>query len=417
MAHPSAALAPRAPHPFVYTVLYFPFGALGGFVSVALTYLATRHGLSITEGAFLNATSLMMNWLKWLWAPLVDTTLSPAAWYLISTLLSGLGVAAMASIPLGHDTLPLLLAVIAGASLINTIVGMAVEAIMAEITPPEQRGRVSAWFQAGNLGGFGLGGGLGLLLLQRLPAPWMTGAIFAVAFAACCLGLRFVPGHGAREPRAPGPRVGALRGVLADLRSMVSNQGGLSSALLCFLPIGTGAAQGVLTQSVVAARWGATDDHVALVQGVLSGLVTTIGCFVGGALCERTHPRKVYAGTGLGLAVVAVIMAVTPSTPTQYIVWNLVYGWVVGLAYAAFTAVVLDAMGKGSAATKYNLFATLSNFPIWWVGLLLGYVADVHGAPVMLYAEAGLGVVGVLVFFAAAAGLRRTRLPLRAEEA
>ena len=49
----TAAPTPPAPvpHPVVWTILYIPFGALGGFVSVALTFLATRHGLSITEGS------------------------------------------------------------------------------------------------------------------------------------------------------------------------------------------------------------------------------------------------------------------------------------------------------------------------------------------------------------------------------
>ena len=82
----------------------------------------------------------------------------------------------------------------------------------------------------------------------------------------------------------------------------------------------------------------------------------------------------------------------------------------VGLAYAAFTALVLDAMGKGSAATKYNVFASLSNFPVWWVGLLLGVVAGKWGARRMLLTEAALGVVGVLVFFISARLVRRSRL-------
>ena len=68
---PSNAAGHRVPHPVVYTILYFPFGALGGFIGVALTFLGTRHGLSISESAFLNGASMMMNWLKWIWAPLV----------------------------------------------------------------------------------------------------------------------------------------------------------------------------------------------------------------------------------------------------------------------------------------------------------------------------------------------------------
>ena len=65
-------------------------------------------------------------------------------------------------------------------------------------------------------------------------------------------------------------------------------------------------------------------------------------------------------------------MALSPATVTMYVVWNMTYAFGVGLSYAAFTAVVLSAMGAGSGATKYNMYASLANFPIWWLGLLLG---------------------------------------------
>ena len=113
-------------HPIVWTILYLPFGALGGFVGVALTFLATKHGLSITEGALLSGASLLMSWLKWLWAPIVDVTLSPRRWYVISTFASAIGVLSMSVVPLAPKTLGLLLAVIALASLVNSVVGMAV---------------------------------------------------------------------------------------------------------------------------------------------------------------------------------------------------------------------------------------------------------------------------------------------------
>jgi MFS family permease len=400
----SASAAHRPPHPAVYTLLYFPFGALGGFVSVALTFLGTRHGLSITESAFLNGASLMMNWLKWLWAPLVDTTLTPKQWYIISTVGSAIGVVAMASIPLSPSTLPLLLGVIAVASMVNTMVGMAIEAMMAAVTPQSEVGRVSAWFQAGNLGGAGVGGGLGLLSLQSLPEPWMTGALFGVAFMLCCLGLLALPDVLA-EGR--GRSVGeAVAQVLRDVRGLVSNRSSLLSATLCFVPLGTGAAQGVMTQAAVAARWGAGEHEVALVQGVMAGIINAVGCFMGGWLCRWYTPRTVYAAMGLLLALAALAMGLGPATPETYVLGNVLYSLGVGLSYAAFTAVVLEAIGPGSAATKYTLYATLSNFPIWWVGLLLGYAADAYGGPAMLFTEAGLGVVALLVFAAVSVALR-----------
>ncbi|HSQ65963.1 MAG TPA: MFS transporter [Polyangiaceae bacterium] len=395
-------------HPIVWTILYLPFGALGGFVGVALTFLATKHGLSITEGALLSGSSLLISWLKWLWAPIVDVTLSPRRWYVISTFASAIGVLTMSVVPLAPQTLGLLLAVIALASLVNSVVGMAVEAMIAASTPADQIGRVSAWFQAGNLGGNGLGGALGLWLVVHLPAPWMAGAIMGALFILCCTALLATPE--ARAHAAPDGALAATKSVVRDLWEMIRTKGGLLAAILCVLPVGTGAASGVLTQAKVAAAWHAGEDEVALVQGLLAGLVTTVGCFAGGWLCHRMRPRTAYATIGLVLAVIAAGMAGSPRTVTMYVVWNLVYALGVGLAYAAFTAVVLDAMGKGSGATKYNVYASLSNFPIWWLGLLLGVTADRWGAGSMLLVEAAMGVVGVLIFAASVVRVRRSGL-------
>ncbi len=388
---------PRSPHPSVWSILYLPFGAFSGFVTIALTFLATKHGLSIGEGALLTGASMLTQWMKWLWAPAVDVTLSPRAWYVISTGLSAAAVFAMAALPLGPATLGVLLAIIAVGSLINSVVGMAVEAMIANITQPSEAGRVSAWFQAGNLGANALGGALGLTLMIHLPKPWMAGAIMAALFMACCFALGLVP-HIEAQHSAAGSALAAVRGVVGDLKQMLKTRGGLLAALLCVMPVGTGAAQGVLTQAKVAAYWHAGATEVALVQGLFAGGVTIAGAFGGGWLCERFHPRAAYLGIGIFLGVIATGMALFPPTVTAYVTFNLAYAFGVGLAWSAFTAVVLDAMGPGSGATKYNVYASLSNFPIWWLGLLLGFVAGRSGAPDMLLTEAGLGVVGVTLF-------------------
>lgn len=400
--------SPSAPHPFVWTVLYLPFGALTGFVTVALTFLATKHGLSISEGALLNGAQMGTQWLKWLWAPIVDVTLTPRKWYVLSTAASAVGVLAMSMVPLGPDTLGLLLAIIAAASLINSAVGMAVEALIASATPPDQIGRVSAWFQAGNLGGAGLGGALGLFLITHLPAPWMGGAIMGVIFMLCCIALRFTPKH--ESLHAHMKSLDAVKGVIRDLGKMLRTKGGLLSAILCVLPVGTGAAQTVLTQAEVAGYWGAGAREVELMQGLTVGVVTAIGCFAGGWLCHRLAPRTAYAVIGIGLALVATGMALSPATVMMYVVWNVTYAFGVGLSYAAFTAVVLSAMGVGSGATKYNVYASLANFPIWWLGLLLGVAAQRWGARRMLLTEAALGVVGVAIFAVTTVRVSRSKL-------
>lgn len=397
----------RVPHPVVWTVLYLPFGALSGFVGVPMTFMATQSGLSISEGALLNGAQLISQWLKWTWAPAVDVTLTPKRWYLVGTTASALGVFAMTATPMGPETLPYLLAVIAVASLLNSIVGMAIEAIMAASTPVEQQGRTSAWFQAGNLGGAGLGGGFGMTLFGVMPERWMVGAVMGALFMSCSVALLFTPDVASHR----GSVVSAVRSVAADIRELARTKGGLLAAAICFMPLGTGAAQTVLAQAAVAEQWGATATHVAWIQGYTAAAVTATGCFVGGWLCDRMQPRWAYAFIGLALAGIATGMALTPRTVLAYVMWNLVYALFVGLAYAAFTAVVLNAIGTKSGATKYNLYASLSNFPIWWLGLLIGFVADEYGPVEMLYTEAAFGVLSVLVFTVIYRAVKGSRLP------
>ena len=392
------AQAPRLPHPIVWTILYVPFGALGGFVAVALTFLATKRGLSITEGAWIIGSQMLVSWLKWLWAPVVDVSLSPKRWYVISTAFSAVGVFAMSAIPLGKATFGILLLTIALANVINTVVGMAVEAMIASITPDDQVGRVSAWFQTGNLGGTGLGGALGLFLIQHLPQPWMAGAIMGVLFLSCCFALLPLPAIASHTGHVR--PVEAVQIVARGFWNMIKARAGMLTAILCILPVATGAAQGTLTQADVASFWGAGAGHVELVQGLLAGVITAIGCFMGGWVCNRMNARTAYAVFGIVLALIAAGMAVSPNTVSMYVAWNMIYALGVGLSYAAFTAMVLVAIGRSAAATGYNVFASLSNFPTWWLGLLLGWTADHHGPRLMLMTEAGLGVFGVVVFLA-----------------
>ena len=83
------------------------------------------------------------------------------------------------------------------------------------------------------------------------------------------------------------------------------------------------------------------------------------------------------------------------------------YAFVQGLTYAGFSAVVLEAIGRGAAATKYNLLASLSNMPIAWVTLVNGGTYEHHGPAAFLWADAATGVGGLLVFGVAVAWSRR----------
>lgn len=407
MAVPEPRL--KAPHPAIWMVLQLPFGAVSGFVLVALTYLATTHGLSIKEASLLPAASLLSQWLKWIWAPTVDVTLTPRKWYLIGTITSALGIVAMSITPMTPSTLPLLIAVVAAVSLLRSFVSMSLEAMIPAVTSPADQASVSAWFNVGNLGGTGLGGGLGLTLLNELEEPWMAGAILALAILACACGLLAIPAIPSH--RAPGGPLAATRGVFRDIWRLAKTKGGLLVTVLCFVPMGTGAAQSVLAQAEVANQWHADADTVAWVAGYFGAIVTSIGCFLGGWLAKRFHPRISYVVAGALLGVAGGLFALAPMTEAVYVVGSFLYTLVVGVCYATWTAAVLHSIGPTSAATKYSIYASLANFPIWWMGLLTGALADDYGPINMLLIEGAIGAGAAVVFLLFVRWIERTKLP------
>jgi MFS transporter, PAT family, beta-lactamase induction signal transducer AmpG len=398
----------RRTHPSVFLFLIVPFGAMGGYLSVAIGYQLTQAGISVEQVAALVAFSYIPQTWKFLWAPVADMTLSRKTWYLLAGFVSALGIFVTGAVPADERSLPLLYAAVLASNVAVTFLAMATESLMVYNTPPELQGRAGGWFQAGNLGGNGLGGGAGLWLAQTLPEPWMAGAALAVACALCGAALWFVP-----EP-PPMARTGhygrMLVEVLKDLWRVARTRAGILALLICFLPIGSGAAANLW--SAVADDWHASANTVALATGVFSGIVSALGCLAGGYGSDRMDRKTAYALYGLLMAICTVAMALAARTEAMYVVFTLIYAFIQGLTYAGFTAVVLETIGLGAAATKYNVYASLSNMPIAYMTLVDGWAHTRWGAAGLLNTEAAIGVLGIAVFIAVAMALPRRALPV-----
>jgi len=391
--------AARHAHPIVFLFLILPFGTMSGYLTVAVAYRLSQAGLGVDQIAGLVAVAFIPQTWKFLWAPVVDTTLRRKTWYLLGAVFSAIGIFITGVLPATAESMPALYAVVLLANLATTFLAMAVESLMVFGTRTDQFGRAGGWFQAGNLGGQGLGGGAGLWLAQSLPAPWMGAAVIGLACAACSLALLPL-----REPPAlarSGNYAHDLHYVLKDLWEVARSRAGILALLIVFLPIGTGAASNLW--SAVADDWHATANTVALVTGVLGGVVSMAGCLVGGYLCDRIDRKSAYVLYGALQAACAVAMALAPRTEGMYVLFTMVYALITGLTYAGFSAVVLEAIGRGAAATKYNVFASLSNMPIMYMTVIEGWAQTRWNVGGMLYVEAALAAAGMLVFVAAAA--------------
>jgi MFS family permease len=395
-----------------WMLLNLPFGMTSGFVGVMLGYLANQAGMDDAAVASLPAANLFPQFWKFLWAPLADITLSRKKWYVLASIVSCGSLLVMAFVPFTEANLDVFKLLILANSFAITFLGMAVEGLLAHATTEENRGRAAGWFQAGNLGGYGIGGGLALWIAKHVSIEVAFVTLSAI-LAACMLALLLVPS--APRERFEGTVLGqagkAIQSVLRDVWQTFASRRGAIALVLCFMPLGAGAASSLL--SAIATRWGVAEDSsvVEYTTGLAGGFAAAVGCLAGGWLSDRMSRRWAYALAGVLLAVVAAGMATAPRNAWTYGTFVLIYNFMTGVVYGCFTGFVLEVIGRGAIATKYNALASLSNFPIWYMTLLLGWTSKHHGPVMMLYVEALAGLAGLVVFSAVIAAVRPGKAP------
>ncbi len=160
-------------------------------------------------------------------------------------------------------------------------------------------------------------------------------------------------------------------------------------------PIGAGGASNVWPS--VANDWHASADLVALVTGFLSGIVSVIGCVIAGWCADRLGRWPAFFGAGAIMALAALGMSLFPLTPVVYGAGVLAYSFTLGLAYTAYSALVLLAIGRGAASTKYAILNSLGNVPVVYMTALAGWSHDKYGPAGMLQMEFGVSAAAIVL--------------------
>jgi hypothetical protein len=174
---------------------------------------------------------------------------------------------------------------------------------------------------------------------------------------------------------------------------------------LLILPLGIMTGYVTVTLAYLFSKEGISVEKVAaLVAAVLLPHIfkfiwaPAVGCLLGGWICDRINRQSAYLLFGLAGAFCAVGMAYSSKTEFMYIIWTSVYAVTVGLSYAGFSAFALEAIGKGAAATKYNIYAALSNSPIYLMIYIEGWAHLRWGPKGMLNIEAAFAVLAIILF-------------------
>lgn len=369
-----------------------PTGISQGFVFVTLPYLLTHNGFSVAQTAAIVAVGASASLFRFVLGPIVDVSLSLRKWYWISLTAIISTLLILSVTPFTVKGSALLTAIVFISQVSMNVMLLPIGAFMATSIEESKKGKASGWYQAGSLTGAGLGGGAGLWLAEHYSAS-VAGIVLSVvslAFAMIVLSLKDI------EHQKEKTFIQELSGLAKDLLSMIKVPITLLAIILILLPIGTGAMANLW--SAIADDWEADADTVALITGILSGLISALGCVVGGNIADRRGIWFAYLASGIACALVTIAMAAMPMNSSVYIGGVLFYAFTTGMVYAAFTSVLLFAIGKKHAATKFSLMGSLGNISVVYMTSFNGWMHDQYNSKLMLTFEAVLGIVCVLLF-------------------
>ncbi|HEV2366136.1 MAG TPA: MFS transporter [Caulobacteraceae bacterium] len=391
------AFQPRGIAPPFYALILLPSGFVGGFATVTLGYVLSHHGVGVAAIAGLVGVSLLPLTWQFVAGPMIDISLTAARWYLVCTLVLMVAYCALAFSPMTPRALPLLDVLIFTASAAGTGQNSAGRAAMAATTPVDRRGPIAGWSQAANLGGQGLGGGLGLWISTHAGGVQAAALSLAGLSALCAAPMLYL-----RAPRRdPADSLGRrLSAVGSEMLQLIRTRSGALAIIVVTIPAALGAVASIIAS--VAGHWRASADLVALTNGVLSGAISIPGCIFGGYLCIRFPSRPVYVWGALACALEEAAMALAPHTPAAFVGFILGYNLLLGVAYGGFATVVYECLGRAGAATVGGFMFSLANLPVLLVTLLVGQVGKHHGANTMLLTEAAIAVVVLAAYSALA---------------
>ena len=177
--------------PFYIFFLVLPYGISIGFITVTLPFVLTNKGFSVAEVAGIVSLGLSANIWRFFWGPLADLTLSLKKRYWIGVTACVSTLLLLCFIPFKIQNITLITGVVFLSQVAATFVVLPVGGIMAKRIEENKKGSAGGWYQAGNLGGMGLGGGAGLWLTTHYNVA-LAGVVLGLGSLLCALFVIFI---------------------------------------------------------------------------------------------------------------------------------------------------------------------------------------------------------------------------------
>jgi MFS transporter, PAT family, beta-lactamase induction signal transducer AmpG len=170
--------------------------------------------------------------------------------------------------------------------------------------------------------------------------------------------------------------------------------------LTMLAPLASGAAIGLLTG--VARSYGVGGQQVAWMNGLGGAALMALGSLAATLIPARFRASVAYLTVALVNAATLGVLWLGPLLPATYYLGVTLYLFTVGMAYAMFTAVVLEFLGSSgkSGSGRYSIINSMGNVPVVYMLAMDGRGGDRWGARGLAGTEAVMGAVGATVLLA-----------------
>ena len=381
---------------WLYALLIAPSGVLGNGViqGGVLSYLLSLQGIDSGTQAHLIGLLSLPTSLYFLWSPITDFFIRRRSWLLVGALTAAVLTLLGFRQPQLSSQGALILMLI-GACCSQLVVSSA-GGMMGALRSQQTRRRAGSFYQAGSAG-FGALSAWALIYLSSRVTRDTLGLIVAALIAIPGLFALAAP----RQEQISEHSFGlTLRRIWGECRDTFWRWDALPYVACMTLPIASGAATGLLPG--VAIQYGVNGDSVALINGLVGGIVTAIGAGVMTLLRTRMRAPVLYSVVGLINCACLAILWLGPLNPATYSVGVLLYSFSLGACLAMFTAVVLEFLGEAgkSGSARYSIINSLGNIPVLYMLQVDGWGGDHGGARGIAAAETVVGAIGALALLA-----------------
>jgi PAT family beta-lactamase induction signal transducer AmpG len=413
-----------------FGILYVSEGIPLGFAAVAMAAYMRRQGLDVAQiGAFVG--SFYLPWaFKWAWAPLVDLVKlqrfgGRKGWIVLCQALMIVTLFGVAQVDYARN-FDLLITLVLVHNFFSATQDVAIDSLAINTLKEDERATANGFMFGGAYIGQGLGGGGAMFVSQQWGFDVSFLYVSLLLTAIFTFVLIFV-----KDPSLAGrvteKTADIWTALVANVRTFArelgagffqSGMGPMVGVAFALLPMGAMALSSSIS-STMQVDLGMSDGQIAELN-IYSTILSGLGCVAGGWAADRYGQRKMLAAWYLLTTLPTLYLATALATAgglegitiNQYFVASLVFSMCMGMHYGTSAAVFMGLTNPLVAATQFTGYMALKNLTISYTNMWQGALADSQGYATVMYIDAALVLLPVLLVPFLRPSTRAAQLPL-----